>query len=86
MINFLRLFKKFDANIRKGTKFIFSERYDPNHRNVSELYSMMYFFDKTDMIVFQTNYIIIQKEFFIIEFIKQRSYYFNKKFILSNKL
>ena len=82
MINFLRLFKKFDANIRKGTKIIFSERYDPNHRNVY----MMYFFDKTDMIVFQTNYNIIQKEFFIIEFIKQRSCYFNKKFILSNKL
>ena len=60
MINFLKWFKKFDVNIRKGTKFIFSERYDPNHRNVSELYSMMYFFDKTDMIVFQTNYVINQ--------------------------
>ena len=58
MINFLRLFKKFDANIRKGTKFIFSERYDPNHRNVY----MMYFFDKTDIIVFQTNYVINQSK------------------------
>ena len=85
MINFLRWFKKFDINIRKGTKFIFSERSDPNHRNISKLKSMLSVYDKADIIVFQTNYTIIQKEFFIIEFSKQYSYYVNKKLILSNK-
>ena len=85
MINFLRWFKKFDINIRKGTKFIFSERSDPNHRNISKLKSMLSVYDKADIIVFQTNYTIIQKEFFIIEFNKQYSYYVNKKLILSNK-
>ena len=60
MINFLRLFKKFDANIRKGTKFIFSERSDPNHRNISKLNSMMSVYNKADIIVFQTNYVINQ--------------------------
>ena len=39
---------------------------------------MMSFYNKAYIIVFQTNYIIIQKEFFIIEFIKQRSYYVKK--------
>ena len=56
MINFLRWFKKFDVNIRRGTKFIFSERCDPNHRNISELNSMMSIYNKTDIIVLQTNY------------------------------
>ena len=55
MINFLRWFKKFDVNIRKGTKFIFSERSDPNHRNISKLNSMMSVYSKADIIVFQTN-------------------------------
>ena len=77
MINFLRWFKKFDVNIRKGTKFIFSERSDPNYRNVSKLNSMMSVYSKADIIVFQTNYTIIQKEFFITEFNKQYSYYAN---------
>jgi hypothetical protein len=69
MINFLRWFKKFDVNIKKGTKFIFSERCDPNHRNISKLNSMVSVYNKADIIVFQTNYIIIHKEFFIFEFI-----------------
>ena len=57
MINFLRWFNKFDVNIRKGTKFIFSERCDPNHRNISKLKSMMSVYKKADTIVFQTNYV-----------------------------
>ena len=60
MINFLRWFKKFDVNIKKGTKFIFSERCDPNHRNISKLNSMMSVYNKADIIVFQTNYVINQ--------------------------
>ena len=57
MINFLRWFNKFDVNIRKGTKFIFSDRCDPKHRNISKLKSMMSVYKKADIIVFQTNYV-----------------------------
>ena len=57
LINFLRWYSKFDLNIRKGTKFIFSERADPSKRNCSKYKVMMSTYEKADIIVFQTNYV-----------------------------